>query len=262
MHGTLTLLFDADEHTGAFGGAKRYFDAHDSPTDIAGVMIGYPGIDELVVGGRGFLRADITVHGQAGHTGSRRSSSNANAIEKAAQLVSVLAKHRNPGPIDPALDLPPRLTVTGIDGGESYSINPDYCTVKVDIRLTTDFTATTARTLLDTAVADVDNTWCSPTRPSTLAFRETWPAYRLREDAAICDALMQATKRHLADNVAAKVAGPSNIGNYLARLGIDATAGLGVNYEGLHGTDERIELATVSPIQAVYHEAIQTLLCR
>jgi succinyl-diaminopimelate desuccinylase len=56
------------------------------------------------------------------------------------------------------------------------------------------------------------------------------------------------------------VAGPSNIGNYLAKLGIDATAGLGVNYKGLHATDERIELATIPIIQAIYHEAVRTLL--
>ena len=49
--GTLVLLFDVDEHTGGFGGAKRYFEGADAPNDVAGVMIGYPGMDKLVVGG-------------------------------------------------------------------------------------------------------------------------------------------------------------------------------------------------------------------
>ncbi len=57
-----------------------------------------------------------------------------------------------------------------------------------------------------------------------------------------------------------KVAGPSNIGNYLAKFGIGTTAGFGVRYRNLHGTDERIELATIPQVQAVYHEAILTLL--
>jgi hypothetical protein len=48
----------------------------------------------------------------------------------------------------------------------------------------------------------------------------------------------------------AKVAGPSNIGNYLAGLGIPATAGFGVDYRGLHGTDERIRLESVPQVQA------------
>ncbi len=36
--GSLVLLFDVDEHTGGFGGAKRYFEGPDAPDDVAGVM--------------------------------------------------------------------------------------------------------------------------------------------------------------------------------------------------------------------------------
>ncbi len=73
-------------------------------------------------------------------------------------------------------------------------------------------------------------------------------------------ALIRAAERHLKKPVPVKVAGPSNIGNYLAKLGIDATAGLGVQYKALHGTNERIELATIPIIQAIYHEAALRLL--
>jgi succinyl-diaminopimelate desuccinylase len=59
---------------------------------------------------------------------------------------------------------------------------------------------------------------------------------------------------------AAKVAGPSNIGNYLAGLGIPATAGFGVDCQGLHGTDERIRLGSIPVVQAAYHQALLTLL--
>jgi succinyl-diaminopimelate desuccinylase len=58
----------------------------------------------------------------------------------------------------------------------------------------------------------------------------------------------------------AKIAGPSNIGNYLAGLGIPATAGFGVDYRGLHGTDERIRLDSIPPVQAAYHRALLSLL--
>jgi len=58
----------------------------------------------------------------------------------------------------------------------------------------------------------------------------------------------------------AKVAGPSNIGNYLAGLGIPATAGFGVEYRGLHGTDEQIALGSIPLVQAAYHHALLTLL--
>jgi acetylornithine deacetylase/succinyl-diaminopimelate desuccinylase-like protein len=69
------------------------------------------------------------------------------------------------------------------------------------------------------------------------------------------------SRQHLDEaNTTAKVAGPSNIGNYLTGLGIPATAGFGVDYRGLHGTDERIRLDSVPQVQAVYHRALLTLL--
>ena len=48
--------------------------------------------------------------------------------------------------------------------------------------------------------------------------------------------------------------------NYLAGLGIPATAGFGVVYEGLHGTDERIRIDSIPPVHAAYHLALLTLL--
>jgi len=260
MHGSLTLLFDADEHTGNFGGAKRYFGAPDAPRDILGVMIGYPGMDELVIGGRGFLRAELTTRGEAGHTGSQRTADNSNAVEKAAELVRLISNRRTPGPIDPALELPPKVTVTKIAGGEGYSIVPDKCTIGIDVRLTTTFDETSGKNIIEAAAAEVDERWFSPDLPTTVVFHESWPAYRLGENASVRVALACAAEHHLNKCVSARVAGPSNIGNYLAKLGIDATAGLGVQYEALHGTNERIELVTIPTIQAIYHEAALKLL--
>jgi succinyl-diaminopimelate desuccinylase len=210
-----------------------------------------------VIGGRGFLRVELTVHGRAGHTGSKRSAHN--AVEKAAQLVSSLTEHGTPAQTDPALGLPPSLTVTGITGGESYSIVPDRCVINVDIRLTTTFDQHAAVRLVEEIVSEVDQRW-PDTSGTTVAYDETWPAFRLGESSRVRNALERAARSQLPRFVAAKVAGPSNIGNYLAKLGIDATAGLGVRYEGLHGIDERIDLSTLPAVQATYHLAILDLL--
>jgi len=56
------------------GGAKAYFE-HAGP--VGGVMIGYPGLDHVVTGGRGVLRARVHVHGVAGHSGSARAGAGA-----------------------------------------------------------------------------------------------------------------------------------------------------------------------------------------
>jgi succinyl-diaminopimelate desuccinylase len=259
LHGALTLLFDLDEHTGGFGGAKQYFAATDSPQDVAGVLIGYPGTDEIIIGSRGVQRAEVTVWGRSGHSGSSHPAHRTNAVEKAAHLVHELACHQAPAPIDHDLGLAPKLTVTAIHGGEGYTIVPDRCTINIDVRLTTEFGDDAASTLLHQIVTGVDQQW-PQTRPAEISMRQTWPAYKLGEDTAIRTALATAAGRHLPRSPQPKVSGPSNIGNYLAQLGIPATAGLGVRYEGLHGTDERIEIATVPLIQAAYHEAVLTLL--
>ena len=85
--GSVVLLFDVDEHTGGFGGAKAYFE-HAGPVD--GVLIGYPGLDHVVIGGRGVLRARVHVHAVAGHSGSTRTG--AGAITKAAHLIRKLRR--------------------------------------------------------------------------------------------------------------------------------------------------------------------------
>ena len=258
LHGTVTLLFDADEHTGGFNGAKQYFTGEDAPTDVAGVMIGYPGLRRIVIGGRGFLRAEVVTHGTAGHTGAG-DPGDGNAVGKAAQLVHELDHHRQPAPTDPAFGLPPKLTVTAVHGGEGYSIVPDRCVVNVDLRLTPTFAQPAATALLERVVAEVDRQ--RPTAAATtIIYAESWPAFRLRDDSPIAAALRLACQRHTEQPPEWKVAGPSNIGNFLASLGIDATAGFGVAYRNLHGTDECIEVATIPVVQAVYHEAVVALL--
>jgi succinyl-diaminopimelate desuccinylase len=261
LHGTLTLLYDADEHTGRFGGAKQYFTGPDARADLAGVMIGYPGLSKVVIGSRGFLRAKLAVRGEAGHSGGSHEPDGGNAIEKAAVLIRALMRHRVPAPLDPELGLPAKLSVTEVRGGQGYSVVPDRCELLVDLRLTGSFDAAAAGRLLESTVATVDRRM--PTaRPTTIAYEESWPAYRLDESAPVRLALVQAAAQQLPDAPQPKVAGPSNIGCFLASLHIDATAGFGVAYQSLHGTDERIKLSTIPPVQATYHQAVLSLLAK
>jgi succinyl-diaminopimelate desuccinylase len=254
--GAVVLLFDVDEHTGSFGGAKAYFDGLAVRSRVDGVMIGYPGLEHVIIGGRGVLRAQVHVHGVAGHSGGTKS--NPGAIAKAADLVQELQRVPLPGPAGPAFPLSAKLTVTEIAGGEGYTTVPDLCVVKVDVRLTPALDDAAALDLLRSAVADVDAAWPG-TPPTDVEVTTRWPPYALPESSPLRNALLQAAGRAGLAPVA-KIAGPSNIGNYLAGLGIPATAGFGVDYRGLHGTDERIRLDSVPPVQAAYHRALLSLL--
>ena len=256
LAGSLVLLFDVDEHTGGFGGARAYFDGTDAPDRVDGVMIGYPGPDHVVTGGRGVLRARLHVHGLASHSGSRTKTPN--AITKAAQLVSALAGAELPTGARPDFPLPPRLTVTEVAGGSGYTTVPDLCTLNVDVRLTPAFDIAAADNTLRMLTDQVDAVWPG-TRPTLIDITTHWPAYQLPDDSPLKTTLLTAARQAWL-SPAAKIAGPSNIGNYLAGLGIPATAGFGVDHQGLHSTDERIRIGSIPPIQATYHQACLTLL--
>jgi succinyl-diaminopimelate desuccinylase len=256
LHGSVTLLFDVDEHTGSFGGAKAYFGSTPAEDGVAGVMIGYPGLDHVVTGSRGVLRARFHVHGVAGHSGGKHDSPS--AVAKAAAMIQDLSTTELPDGATPAFPLPARLTVTAVSGGEGYSIVPDLCFFNVDVRLTPSFDDRSAIDLLRGHAATVDMAW-SETRPTDVEITTHWPPFSLAEDAPLRRALLDAAAG-LGLRPTAKIAGPSNIGNYLAGLGIPATAGFGVDYEGLHGTDERIRIDSIPAVQQTYHQALLTLL--
>ncbi|WP_284741688.1 M20 family metallopeptidase [Amycolatopsis sp. RTGN1] len=258
LHGSLVLLFDVDEHTGAFGGAKRYFEGPGAPDDVAGVMIGYPGMDKLVVGGRGVHRVKLHVHGVASHSGGSKAT--ASAIEKAANLVRVLSAAELSDSASSEFPMAGKLTVTAIEGGQGYSVTPGLCTLNVDVRTTRTFDDEDAARLLKHIVAQVDVAWPG-TQPTLSQVDTRWPAFALAEDSRLRTAILDAAMT-VGVEVEPKIAGPSNIGNYLAGLNIPATAGFGVGYVGLHGTDERIRLDTIPTIQAIYHAAVLTLLGR
>ncbi|MFJ4979425.1 M20 family metallopeptidase [Streptomyces coeruleorubidus] len=254
LRGGLAVLLDADEHTGGFGGARAYL-ADPAAARPAGVMIGYPGLEEVVVGGRGLWRARIAVHATSGHSGSSRAT--VGAVSRAAHLIRLLDEAPLPG-VSGEFPLPPKLTVTFCHGGEGFSVVPDLCEVGVDIRTTPGFGARAAEALVRAAVSELDERSPAP-RPTEVTAVTAWPPYRLAEDEQPAAALLDAAAGE-GLRVRAKTAGPSNIGSLLAAEGIPATAGFGLPYEGLHGVDERVHLADLPVVHAVYRRAVLGLL--
>lgn len=256
--GRLGVLFDLDEHSGGFGGAKAFFEPpHGEAPRPDVVVIGYPGDDAIVTGSRGFLRARLQVAGVAAHSGAAVERG-VNAIDRAAALARALATLPLDG-TDPALGLPPQLTVTGIDGGgPGFSQVPDHCELRLDIRLTTRFADADARAAVAAAVAESDR--ASPGAPATrVDWIAGWPAYRVGDEHPMVRALHAATAQVYGQPRPTRVVGPSNIGNYLAGLGVPALCGFGPLGEGIHATDERVWLPSLEPVRRVYDTALQRL---
>ncbi len=233
LAGRLAVLLDVDEHTGNFGGAVALMRAVD-PASVAGAMIGYPGSDEVIVGGRGVLRARLHVYGVAGHSGSSRPTE-ANAASRAARLVTALEARRLPPPVPGGFPLPPKVTVTEIRSGEGFTAIPDYASVGVDIRLTDVLDESAAADLVHSVAAELDGSSSAP-RPTQVETVLAWPAYQLDPSQEPAAAILAGAA---AAGISAKprVAGPSNIGNLFALHRIPTTAGFGLPYAGLHGTN-------------------------
>lgn len=148
--------------------------------------------------------------------------------------------------------------MTAVHGGDGFSVTPDLCTLNVDIRTTPTFDSAAAARHLEQLVRHVDGDW-RDTRPTLIQLDTRWPAYALDQHSPLRSALLTAAA---ANGIAVepKIAGPSNIGNYLAGLRIPATAGFGATYTGLHGTDERIQIDSIPAVHETYHAAARNLL--
>ena len=255
--GRLGLLFDLEEHSGGFAGARRYFEAEPAPRPD-GVLIGYPGIDRLGVGGRGFLRARVVVPGIAAHSGAS-TLRGVNAVLRAARLVDALHAAELPAGGAPGVDRAPQLTVTSMQGGCGYTQIPDRCEFTLDLRLTPQFDAETARRLVGQVVARHDREQAAALA-SRIEWLPGWPAYRVADTHPMVRAMRGAAQQVLGHELPCAVAGPSNLGNYLAARGIPALCGFGVRAQHLHAANECLELATLAPVYRVYEQALEHLL--
>jgi len=256
--GDLYLLLDADEHTGEFGGAKEFIRKADPRPEA--IWIGYPGNDTIVGGSRGFLRARLSVAGMAAHSGSKRRKG-VNAVSRAARLVLALEAIRLPPEPDPAFSFGPSLTVTALHGGHGFSVVPDSCELNLDIRLTPNSDAGATRQLVQQTVADFDRE-CPGPRPTRIEWEDSWPAFRVPDSSPVIFSLRSAAEEVFGRTVPTTVSGPSNIGNYLASLGIAPMAGFGVTYDNVHAVDEWCDISSVQPVYETYRRAILDFLDR
>jgi succinyl-diaminopimelate desuccinylase len=253
LNGEVSLLVDAEEHSGRFRGIKSYTEKYKNK--VKGVFIGYPGNNEIKIGARGFYRAHINVYGTAQHSGSSKKVE-CNAILKASRLVNILSEI----PLQSNIGFPlnPTLNITEIEGGTGYTSIPDLCTVKVDIRLTPYFQKDDAKDIVKEAISKLDKE--IPSRRTGLTAEESWPAYHLNEDSPLVTSLINSATKYFKHNISTAISGPSNVGNYLASQGIDATCGFGVSCGGVHGANEYVEIETILPTYYSYRDAILKLL--
>lgn len=249
--GAVHVLFDADEHTGRFGGVRAYLDSIARPPDA--VSLGYPGNDCIVVGSRGFLRARLHFAGKAAHSGEIERTG-VNALNKAATFALKVAASSFPETHDAAFPFGPAATVTHLSGGEGFSVVPDHATCNIDIRLTRAFDGDKAMHWLEEIVRAVD-------RQSRIETIDHWPAYLVEPDHDLVRSFFAAAERAFGRRIATDVCGPSNIGNLLAARGVPTICAPGVSFGNMHAADEWADIESIAPVYAMYCDAALRFLC-
>lgn len=248
--GTLQVLFDADEHTGRFGGVRAYLEAVTRLPDA--VTLGYPGNDGVVIGSRGFRRSIVRFAGKAAHSGDA-ARGGVNALTKAAAFALALASAPFPGPEDPAFPFGPAATLTRLEGGQGFSVVPDLATCHVDIRLTRTFDGGHAARWLEAIVQGVD-------REASIETVDHWPAYLVDRGHVLVRSFVAAAGAAFGRPLPADVCGPSNIGNLLAARGVPAICAPGVTFGDMHAANEWSEIASFAPVYAMYCDAARRFL--
>jgi succinyl-diaminopimelate desuccinylase len=257
MHGKLMLIFDADEHTGHFGGIKAALENGYRPD---GIMIGYPGNDKLVVGSRGFSRYEIILTGKGAHSGADAVVQD-NALVRLSDLVGRLTAQQPQAEEAPGFPKPPKLTVTEMHGGEGYSVVPSKAVVRIDMRLTPAFNEAAADKYIRDAVAAHDARHGVPAeRASRVVKTSSEPPYLTSESSDLRSALREAIVEITGSPVPEKVSGPSNIGNFLGKQGIEATSGYGVPSRNVHAPNETADVTAIEPVYNAYKRACEKLL--
>jgi succinyl-diaminopimelate desuccinylase len=245
--GALHVLFDADEHTGRFGGVRAYLDALPRPPDA--VSLGYPGNDCIVVGSRGFLRAKVHFSGRAEHSGAVERTG-INALNKAAAFTLRMADAAFPDEQDAAFAFGPAATVTHLEGGEGFSVVPDRAVCHVDIRLTRAFDGDKALHWMTGLVAG----------EGRIERVDAWPPYLVAPEAPLVQSFAAAAREAFGRIVPTDVCGPSNIGNLLAARGVPTICAPGVGFANIHAADEWADVASFAPVYRMYCDAARRFL--
>jgi len=248
FHGRVSVLLDVDEHSGRFGGVKRFLEETNKKPDH--VLIAYPDNNQVNIGARGFLRVEVVARGEAAHSGGIRTRG-INAVSDLSQLISLLDLSELPEETHDQFKFGPALTITKISGGESFSQVPDSAFCEIDIRLTPSFDHEEALNWLQGKIVE-----CSRSDRVKTDFKvnaiDYWPPYLVDSHDAFLASLSKNAKKEFKCEIPQKVCGPSNIGNFLAAHGISTSTGLGVSYENLHAANESACIADIAPVYNTY----------
>lgn len=154
------FLFDADEEGGCSGG-KDFLKKMKITPGSAQVVIGEPTGGQVMIGQKGGVELNVAVSGKAFHCSqtSRQKNLQFNAIQKAAAMITALAKleEKLEKKKDPVFGFA-RQSVCKISGGTAGNVIPGLCEFRVNRRFLPDENCQKVADELQKVIFSIDKT--------------------------------------------------------------------------------------------------------
>jgi acetylornithine deacetylase/succinyl-diaminopimelate desuccinylase-like protein len=261
---SLTLLAVPDEESGATGKLGIRLLREKGELRGLGAIYAYPGLGRLQIGHRGVWRFEVSVEGDAVHTGSRkwqkRQARGANALAGAAEIIlgiEALSKRLSGIPGSGLFSkYSTVLTPAEARGGSSYGMAPDIVRVKVDCRLVPGVPVEGVRSEVEALLSEVRRG-----RPDLKISRREesfLPPSQADPEAKVVSAVQGAARAVLGRELPLGVSGPANESYLLNAFGIP-TVVIGPEGRGAHSADEWVDLDSVETASRLYAEAWERL---
>jgi len=246
-NGQLILTFDADEQSGNGSGIKEILT---KGVRANALIIGYPGSDEISIGGRGVLRFEVEVIGTPVHTGARFRQG-VNAITKMVKFIEAFEKLNLPHKKDRFFQFGPKITVSQIQGGEAINMTPSSCKINVDVRLLPSQDKDLVVKSVENILRDLRKK--DPEFRAQASFYQFCPAFLTDPKEKIVKTLQKNAQEILKRRVEIVASGGFSIGNIVSqKMKLPIISGFGVDFENVHGYDECIYVDSLVPVTQTY----------
>ena len=247
----LFLGFDADEHSGNFTGIKEILKYAPKNSDIC--ILGYQGIDEISIGGRGWLRLKLITFGKAAHTGSR-SKKGINAIHKIQKAIWTILDLPFLKQKEKFFEFGSSLNVSVIKGGKMINVVPDICEALLDIRIIPsqepkEILRKTNQKLKEINKKDKDFKF-------KIQVLQSQKAFLTNSNEPFLKILKEKAEKILKREIPFRTSGAGSVGNLISKKGIPVLNGFGCDCGNIHASNEWVNIGDLPKILKIFEKTL------
>ena len=248
--GNLILGFDANEQSGEFTGIRDIL-RQKPKADVC--ILGYPGTEEITIGGRGWLRLEIVTRGKAAHTGARFNIGN-NAIHQMIDIINALKNMDLGGKKEPFFKYGSSLNISLVKGGIAINMVPDECEAKIDIRFLPSQSKKSIMKKIQEELKKLKK------KNRNINYRidilQSENAFLTDPQNKFIKLLQKNAEKELKKKIPLASSGAGSVGNVISKLGIPIVNGFGCDFGNAHALNEWIDITTIPKVFKIYRNTI------